>query len=84
MVQNWATENHLPLNLSKCKIIIFQCVDENFDFSVTVGEFQVEIVTELRVLGVIIDNKLNFVLHVQNIIERIKPRLRAIRCLVGQ
>lgn len=73
-VLNWSREHNLELNSSKCKYMIFGPSNSlnllNNSLRICVGDEELERVDNSRNLGVIIDNKLKFTLHVNKLLQR--------------
>ena len=72
-VRNWTLANRLTLNVSKTNAIIFsnRFVPDNLDFSFHLDNNDINIVQEVKFLGVYIDSKLNFRKHINCITGKI-------------
>ena len=76
---NWFSINHMIANPDKFKAIIFD--KRNTDFSKTrlaVNGENLEIVTSVKLLGIQIDNQLNFNEHIKNICKSAANQLNAL------
>ena len=69
-VVNWVKENDLCLNTNKTKVLIFsnsRNVYEIQNFTLTLDNVLLQNVQQFKCLGLIIDNKLNWEAHINNI-----------------
>lgn len=73
-ILNWSEHHNLELNSSKCKYMVFgPSVSLNLlndSFRIWVGDEELDRVDANRNLGVIMDNKLKFTLHVNKLLQR--------------
>jgi hypothetical protein len=78
----WCEENFLELNLSKTKemIIDFRRKKEAV-LPVTIKDQPIEIVSEYKYLGVLIDDKLNWSAHTNAVYKKLQSRLYFLRKL---
>ena len=67
---SWCEANGLRLNTSKCKRMTFSWITNPFNRSYTINGVELEEVEEFRDLGVIMDQKLRFVSHIQAMINK--------------
>ena len=74
VASRWVDDNKLVLNLEKCKCIILPKSYPS-DLSFSINDVQVPIVDHLEVLGVTIDNSLNFSEHIGKITKKIGKQL---------
>ena len=65
--KNWFNANKLTLNLSKTKCIIFGNCSNNSNKKHMINDVDIERVTEITFLGLIIDNKLCWKQHINYI-----------------
>ena len=76
-IANWLKANKLTLNVDKSKLLCFDlspaCKNNVFDVYIN-GE-PLEFNSEAKYLGVIIDNKLTWHQHIENIKNKINKRL---------
>ena len=74
VASRWFDDNKLVLNPEKCNCII---LPKNYpcDFSFSISDVQVPIVDHVELLGVVIDNSLNFGKHIGKITEKVENRL---------
>lgn len=76
-VLQWVTENSLSLNSSKSKAVMFGLSNRvNFDLDVFLGEDRIELVNQLRCLGIVLDNSLSFESHINIVCGRVWGALR--------
>ena len=66
-LKSWFDANKLTLNLSKTKFIIFGNRSNNSNKKLMINDVEIERVTEIKFLGVIIDNKLCWKPHINYI-----------------
>jgi len=80
--QNWLYSNRLKINIDKTKYMIFKQKNKNVgQIDVTINNLRIEEVKQIKYLGLIIDNSLNWSQHVQHVINKITPMLPIIyRC----
>ena len=64
ILYNWCVTNDLNLNIQKCKSITFSRSKTNIMGSYFINDIQLEIVDQMRDLGVIFDNKMTFKQHI--------------------
>lgn len=64
--QTWISFNRLEVNWSKIKFMVINSLNEIPDF-ISIDKSDVEVVRELKLLGVLIDNKIKFSSHIKNI-----------------
>ena len=74
VASRWFDDNKLVLNPEKCKCII---LPKNYpwDLSFSISDVQVPIVDHLELLGVTIDNSLNFSKHIGKITKKVGNQL---------
>ena len=91
-VRSWSVKNRMRVGLHKSKYLPF-CVGggdcrriEDFGSGIELkyGADKVEECTQYKVLGVILDQALNFRPHLEELNNRIRSRIRALKCLVSQ
>ena len=70
VASRWFDDNKLVLNPEKCKCIILRKSYPG-DLSFSINDVQVPIVDHLDLLGVTIDNKLNFSKHIAKITKNV-------------
>lgn len=66
----WCERNNLFLNVDKCKVLTFCRKMNPIVFNYTSNSTDLERVTEMTDLGIIFDEKLNFIKHIQNITNK--------------
>lgn len=71
-VHKWCSANHLCLNVSKCNVVSFSLKHANniVKYDYTINEVPVPRSTSFRDLGVVFDEKLSFVTHIQDLTNR--------------
>ena len=80
VVSRWFDDNKLVLNPEKCKCIILPKSYPS-DLSFSINDVQVPIVDHLELLGVTIDNSLNFSEHIGKITKKVGKQLDVLRRL---
>ena len=80
-VSKWFCDNGLQLNPDKCKLIVFKGnkTYNDFNFTLRLGNVNLKEVPEVKLLGVIIDNKLSYSAHIDNLCRKISPKVSALR-----
>lgn len=68
-LQKWMHDHHLTLNTTKTKYMITSKIP-NLNLNVTYNNTNIEKTDQFKYLGVIIDNKLNWNLQIQNTIKK--------------
>ena len=71
-IENWTAANRLTINTSKTELMIF--TNRQFvldDMNVVLGGVSLEFNDHARFLGVIVDDKMSFKLHIQSINEKV-------------
>jgi len=76
---NWCEQNCLMLNISKCKVMSFSWRREAIACSYYLNGVHIENVTEMRDLGVIMDPKLKFVVHINAVVCKARSMLAFIK-----
>lgn len=71
---DWSKLNFLQLNPKKCKIMIFS--KNQISLDIVLNNQLLEVVSQYKTLGLILDNKLTFNLHINSVISRITWTLR--------
>ena len=74
ILNKWFSVNYLKLNTDKCHLLISNHIQSTF---VSVGN-DIECQNEVKLLGVVIDNKLNFHQHVTNMCKKANQKLHAL------
>ena len=79
-VNKWMKENHLKLNINKTKFMIFAPESDKFkdlnSLKILVNKQQeIEQVTQCKYLGLIIDNKLNWKAHINQLTKKLAKTL---------
>lgn len=64
----WTRQNHLQLNIKKCKVLRFHKCTNPLSSSYKIGNNTLEVVTTFSDLGVIFDSNLTFNFHIDNIV----------------
>ena len=71
----WFNNNYLKLNADKCHLLIS---NHNTDIHIKVGEEVIECSNSVKLLGVTIDNNLNFKDQVSNLCKKASQKLHAL------
>lgn len=80
VIAKWLQINKLKLNTSKTKfILISNKTQENITAKIKIEDIELEQVSEIKYLGVIIDNRLNFRSNVDFIIKKVAKKNRFFR-----
>ena len=69
--------NYFKLNTDKCKVII--CGRKSHPITLRVGTSLVKEESHVKLLGVLIDNKLNFNDHISKLVKKANSKLSVIR-----
>lgn len=80
-VAHWLSCNGLALNFSKTKALVFNNSRNNDDFNICINGSVVELVNEMKCLGVVIDSNFDFHGHVNLLLSRVMFQLRRLYCL---
>ena len=80
-IANWASINNLKLNRLKSKELIFHNPKSNIKFSYPSPISDVQRVTELKCLGIILSTNFSFSSHISNVISSCSSNLFALRTL---
>lgn len=78
VIKKWMDINKLSLNIEKTKAITFRNVKRNEDLQITIDDVQIEKVSEIKFLGIKIDNKLSWKPHIRYIKSKISRCLSVI------
>ena len=80
MIKDYASENQMKLNLQKTKFMIFNtCKSIDFMPSLSIDDHNIDLVEEMKILGVIITSDLKFSRNTEYIVERTFKRIWMIR-----
>ena len=69
---NWISFNQLTINWSKTKFMLLTKKRINKPKFIEIVRNEIEVVTEFKLLGVIIDDKLQFNKHIDNLKSLVK------------
>ena len=78
-VNEWYISNRLTLNVSKSNIMFISNLingDTLDNFSVSIGDVPINQTDVTKYLGVLIDNKLKFDVHINNLVKNLSSKLR--------
>ena len=79
---DWCSNHHLELNVTKTKELIIDFRPDSGPLTpVSIDNDTVEVVDNFKYLGVTLDSKLDFKLHVQNVQKKGQQRLHVLRRL---
>ena len=73
-VINWFHINEMKSNNDKCHLM----VTNNDNVTITIGNSSIETSNTIELLGIIIDNKLNFNDHISNLLKKGNQKLHAL------
>jgi Reverse transcriptase (RNA-dependent DNA polymerase) len=79
ILSRWCVDNELRLNLNKCKIISFTRGRATLRYDYELSNHTLERVDSIRDLGVLLDPKLDFRIHVDGLIVRAARMLGYVR-----
>lgn len=71
-LSSWFEINKLKLNIEKSKVMVF---DGNLNYNISLSGYNLEVVNEIKYLGIIIDNELNFKNHVNYLCKKISKKV---------
>ena len=77
-INTWMKQNHLKLNISKTKFMLFspKCkIFETLKINLKIGEEQIEQVRKTKYLGLILDDKLNWKDHLSHLANKLSRSL---------
>ena len=79
-ISEWFQINYFVLNLDKCELLLthHRNLDLFDDFSITVDGITIEPSSEVKILGVTVDSKLNLNSHISRICKKAGSKLYAI------
>ena len=78
----WSETNHLPLNISKCKVLDIVTKKNLVLSSVSCSDgFSLPVVSELKILGVTFSSTLKWNAHLEDVIRKASQRIFIIRNL---
>jgi hypothetical protein len=78
-LSQWCENNLMRLNLSKCKVITYSRARTTMRFDYVLSNHTLERVESIRDLGILLDPKLDFRLHVDELIVRASRMLGYVR-----
>ena len=67
---NWLKFKQLKLNISKTKYLIISSANSRLDVNIEIDGETIDRVNEIKYLGVIIDDRLTFKSHIDNVIKK--------------
>ncbi len=76
-LQQWAEKWQLRFNATKCKVLHLGRQNENYRYRM--GDVELEVTTEEKDLGVMIDNRLEFDTHIERQVSKANTQLGLIR-----
>ena len=74
VIFQWFRDNQFQGNANKCHVLL----STDKQVQVNIGTAQIENTQNEKLLGIIIDSKLNFDKHIQQICSRVSARLKAL------
>ena len=80
-ISQWYYGNRLLLSSDKCGAMVITNKSQTENLNLNIGGSDLTEVDNFKYLGVIIDNKLNFNLHVESKVSKVKSKLYALRRL---
>ena len=79
-MKRWATQNEIPLNVPKCKVMLFGHTDKRI--CIVMDNVKIKQVIEHKLLGVWIDNMMKFELHAERACAKGRASLMKISSLL--
>ena len=80
VVSAWFQDNGLKLNADKCKLIVLKGFKNvNYTFSLNLNNEVLIEVPEVKLLGIVIDNKLSYKKHVEMLCKRVSSKVSALQ-----
>ena len=76
ILMKWFNNNYFKMNADKCHLLI---TNHDQDVSANIGGQQIQCCKSVKLLGVYIDNNLDFNEHVSNICKKVSNKLHALR-----
>ncbi|XP_044747620.1 uncharacterized protein LOC123308825 isoform X1 [Coccinella septempunctata] len=85
-IQGWCTENKLNLNADKTNIVIFSNIRTNLLFpeKITLGDGEVPVNQNTKLLGVMIESNLGWTLHCDALVSRLNSVIYTFKILRDQ
>ena len=81
-IYNWTIVNNMKLNISKCKELIIDFAKDKQEFPpLIINGVAVDRVSSARVLGLIVQDNMNWNEHVNNVVKKAGKRLYMLRVL---
>ena len=81
VLQTWSKENNMVLNKNKTGFQFFSLRLTNADFELKIDNIALQKSICITYLGIVLDNELHFINHVNNIIEIIENRTSILKRL---
>jgi ribonuclease HI len=83
-IENWMDKWGFKLSINKSKAIIFNNTEiKKFPVKLKVHNEEIEYVSKFKFLGLIFDNKLSWIHHINYIEESCNKRINLLRCISG-
>lgn len=78
-IEEWCTQNNMKLNADKCKVVCFSRKMSSFVPSYILDALPLEIVDVIKDLGVLLDSKLSFHMHIDFITSKTRKLLGCLK-----
>ena len=78
MIINWFEINGMKMNPEKCHVIDLGNTKINDDFTVQIGNASITPESEVTLLGITLDNKLDFTSHISKICKEATNKVKAL------
>ena len=78
MIINWFEINGMKMNPEKCHVIVFGNTKIDDDFTVQIGNASITPESEVTLLGITLDNKLDFTSHIPKICKGATNKINAL------
>lgn len=82
-IANWLSSNKLALNANKTTYIIISNIKQEVNINIRINNTEIKRVTHFKLLGTILDDKLNFKKHIDLVITKIAYFLYVLRKVKG-
>ena len=80
--------NQLHINMSKCNYMYFDpgntCARSNKHYNISINGHKINRVNNIKFLGVIIDDNLSWIPHIEYLNKKLKSSIGIIKCINNQ
>ena len=78
-IENWTEEKQMKINSKKTKAMIFNFTSKQFSTRLKLGNENVEIIENTKLLGTLIQNDLKWDLNTKNLVKKANMRMQLLR-----